>query len=536
MEKIIRNKERILLILILLLAAFLRIYRISEYQTFLGDEGRDALIAKEILEGNFTLLGPRASAGDFFLGPIYYYLMAPALFLSGYDPVGPAVLVALLGVLTVYILYRFGSEWFGKTAGLIASGLYSVSHLVISYSRSSWNPNPLPFFSLLILYLLFKGVKSPSWKLFLIIGILFGITMQLHYIAVFLGVIMTSFILLGNVLLHQKRVHEGSDRKTYSLTHLRSVGKVVLTQYAQIVIGFLLGISPFLLFEVRHGFPNIRTILTFIFVNNAQAGRQDGVLNFFGTIGDVFFRVFGRLLFHYPIPQLENQYTQEILLFWTLVILLFSLFSLLILFKNKNKLTVLLFSLWLLLGIGLFGFYKKSIYDYYFGFLFPLPFLLVGNALGEGLQVIIKKKMVRLIGLSLALAIFIFNLINWPFSYTPNRQKQKAKEVADFVLSKAGNKPFNFALVTKGNSDHAFRYFLHIKDRDPITINNTIDDPQRKSVTDQLFVVCDFKDCSPLGHPLFDVAGFGRAEVDGKWELEEVVIFKLVHFTGEVDE
>ena len=69
MEKIIKNKERILLVVILLLASFLRLFHISEYQTFLGDEGRDVLIAKGILEGDFTLLGPRASAGDFFLGP-----------------------------------------------------------------------------------------------------------------------------------------------------------------------------------------------------------------------------------------------------------------------------------------------------------------------------------------------------------------------------------------------------------------------------------------------------------------------------------
>lgn len=61
-----------LLLLILFVAAFFRIYRISDYMTFLGDEGRDAIVAKNILHGNFTLLGPRASAGDFFLGPIYY--------------------------------------------------------------------------------------------------------------------------------------------------------------------------------------------------------------------------------------------------------------------------------------------------------------------------------------------------------------------------------------------------------------------------------------------------------------------------------
>src|SRR5579863_1405378 len=102
----------ILILLILILAAFLRLYKIGEYMTFLGDEGRDVLVALGILQGHFTLLGPRASAGDFFTGPIYYYMMAPFLWLFHLDPVGPAVMVALFGVATVWLIYYVGKEFF----------------------------------------------------------------------------------------------------------------------------------------------------------------------------------------------------------------------------------------------------------------------------------------------------------------------------------------------------------------------------------------------------------------------------------------
>ena len=34
------------LLIILLIGAFLRLYRIGEYMTFLGDEGRDAIIVR----------------------------------------------------------------------------------------------------------------------------------------------------------------------------------------------------------------------------------------------------------------------------------------------------------------------------------------------------------------------------------------------------------------------------------------------------------------------------------------------------------
>lgn len=135
-----------LLLLILVLAAFMRLYLISDYMTFLGDEGRDVIVARDILHGHLTLLGPRASAGDFFTGPIYYYMMAPFLFLFNYDPVGPAVMVALVSVATVWLIYLAGKEFFDRKTGLIAAALYAVSPLVITYSHSSWNPNVVPFF------------------------------------------------------------------------------------------------------------------------------------------------------------------------------------------------------------------------------------------------------------------------------------------------------------------------------------------------------------------------------------------------------
>src|SRR5258706_8333655 len=125
----------VLLVIILLLSAYLRLYRISDYMTFLGDEGRDVLVAKSILGGDLTLLGPRSSAGDFFMGPIYYYMIAPFLWLWHLDPVGPAIMVALVGVATVFLTYWIGSQWFAKRAGFVAAALYAFTPLVLIYSR-----------------------------------------------------------------------------------------------------------------------------------------------------------------------------------------------------------------------------------------------------------------------------------------------------------------------------------------------------------------------------------------------------------------
>src|SRR3990167_11025306 len=95
-----KNKKELVVIgLILLIGAFFRLYKISSYMTFLGDEGRDVIIVRRIFtELHPPLIGPGTSVGGMYLGPLYYYLMAIPLLIAGFSPVGPAVMVALLGV------------------------------------------------------------------------------------------------------------------------------------------------------------------------------------------------------------------------------------------------------------------------------------------------------------------------------------------------------------------------------------------------------------------------------------------------------
>ena len=70
--------EFALLLLILIIASFLRFYNIVDFLHFANDEARDAFIVKNMfLHKSLPLLGPEASIGHFHLGPIFYYLLAP---------------------------------------------------------------------------------------------------------------------------------------------------------------------------------------------------------------------------------------------------------------------------------------------------------------------------------------------------------------------------------------------------------------------------------------------------------------------------
>lgn len=510
--KFLKTPQGIILTLILLVASFMRLYKISEYMTFLGDEGRDVLVAKEILEGNLTLLGPRASAGDFFLGPIYYYMIAPFLALFNYDPVGPAVMVALIGVATVFLVYFFCKKFFGERTGFIAAILYSLSPIVIAYSRSSWNPNPVPFFTLLFMITLYFSVKKNEYKLSVVSGLLLGILLQLHYIATFIGIIAFLFVLIGNLIVAKKELF-----------------KKYVYQYVSMFLGFVIGILPFLVFEVRHGFPNIKTITSFIFVDNFQE-EMARELSHLEIVQDVFFRLYARLMLNYPPLEQLNLFEESnlfLLQIFTIILILGSIFSLLFV---KNKLIITLIALWLFGGILLFGFYKKEIYDYYYGFLFPLPFILSGNMISVLTKIKGKLRYPSIIlGLVVFAALLFILIKNNPFQYQGNNQKSEAENIAKVIIEMAGNKPYNFALITEGNSDHVYRYFLEINDKAPVVIENTEIDPERNTVTDQLIVVCD-SECNPIGHPLWEVAGFGRAEIEEQREVPFVTIYKLVPY------
>ncbi len=518
--KSLKTLDGLILVSILLVAAFFRLYRIADYMTFLGDEGRDVLVVYNILQGKLTLLGPTSSVGGFFLGPIYYYFMTPFLFLFNYNPVGPAVMVALFGVATVGLIYFIASRFFNKRVAIFACVLYAVSPLVVAYSRSSWNPNPLPFFSLLTLLTLFEAVRRKSLKLIFASGILLGIAIQLHYLALFLSAVMFFYILFTSLF---KNLNKDSFVNLFK-------------RYLILFVGFLIGWSPFLAFEFRHGFLDFKSITSFILTS----GNTGYTGNFFTTISDVFFRLFGRLIFTFPPKEQFFWHSSLVLNIWIGFVLIIAISATLLLIyyfyrslktKDDNFYKYSLLFFWFAIGILLFGFYKKDIYDYYFSFLFPLPFILVAlllNFIWENKKYI--KRYSKYLALLIFAAILSLNLFGIPFKYEPNRQLNQMRSIADFIMTKTNTKPFNFALITGGNSDHAYRYFFTIWNHPPTTIEYEGADPQRKSVTDQLFVVCESLPCEPIGHSLWEIAGFGRAEIEDSWDVSVSKVYKLVHY------
>lgn len=526
--------KAISLLFILLIGAYLRLNQIADYMTFLGDEGRDVLIVKRmIVDHDFVLLGPTASVGGFFLGPMYYYFMTPFLWLWQLDPVGPAIMVALFGIATILLVYFVGKEFFSPAVGLISASIYALSPLVIAYSRSSWNPNLVPFFSLLLIYLLWRFATKREYKMIFFIGFTAGLGIQFHYLYSFLMVFVAFFLLLDVFVLSDKKMHFKEKTK--------SLGKILLIGFG----GFLVTFSPFILFELRHGFQNSQALFKFFLAGNETGFNP---MQYIETIKDVIFRSYGRLLFRMPNYELWNGFPAWNITALTLVIRMSILLTLSVLaamsllelkyFKNlygkyfnlnrQQWMGALILFLWFICSMILFGFYKRNIYDYYFGIFYAFPFL----ALGVVFWQVGRSKLGSGLMLLLLTGLLYYNWQGRPFVYPPNKQLEQTKLVAKTTLDLTYGQPYNFALLTATNSDHAYRYFFEIWGRKPVTIEQPSIDPERKTVTDQLIVMCENPVCQPLGHSLWEIAGFGRAEIVEEKAIFPVKLFRLVHYKG----
>lgn len=482
--------EAAIIFLILLTAAFLRLWRISEYMTFLGDEGRDVLVVKALItKGDLILIGPPTSIGNMYLGPIYYYMMAPALALTRLNPVGPAILDALIGIATVFLVYLFGREWFGKVAGLTAAALYAVSPVAIIYSHSSWNPNPAPFFAILTIYSLYQVLaKKKLW--WLIAGAAaMAATLQMHYLATLLIPTFGIFWLAGFIKF----------RKEFLTKYLifSTLG----------IAAFLLVMSPLFLFDFRHNFINYKAFVKFF--TERQTTVNANPANFLIRIPPLYESLFSRFL----------AAKDKVL---GIALTLFVTASLVVLWWRKIKtrtanwqLTII--TVWVIVGIFGLAAYKLSIFDHYFGFLNPAAFLLFGLVISLVWQ---KRFLGKIFATIIVFGLVILNLLQTPIRYPGSNQLERTQKIAKIVISETDNKPYNFALIAQHNYDAAYQYYLELYNAKP----ERVDFVQ----TEQLFVVCEDKICQPIGHPKSEIARFGYAKIDRQWDISGVKLFKLV--------
>ena len=114
--------KHLLLLLIILFAAYLRLYKLPEMASFDFDQESGSNIAYEIIkENHIRLIGQELTVGGIFMGPWYYYLLVPFYLASNLHPIGGAIASVVFSLVIIFFYYKTAEKMFGVSAGFIAA-------------------------------------------------------------------------------------------------------------------------------------------------------------------------------------------------------------------------------------------------------------------------------------------------------------------------------------------------------------------------------------------------------------------------------
>lgn len=475
---------------ILLIGGFLRLYKLEEFITFLGDQGRDAIVMKRIVTlEDFPGIGPRSSVGQLFLGPFYYYFMAPFLLLFNFSPVGPAFGVALLSLIALaFFTWKIKRDVNMPTAFVFAS-IIALSYVNIWLTRFSWNPNLLPVFSFFTAYFLWRLIKKPGIFSGAFFGFFLAASLQLHYLMLLVLPALFGYIVYG-VTIHFK-----NRRK-------------LIESFVTAATTFGLTFSPLIIFDIKNNFLNFKGLLSLFTEKQFQSQST-----FIDRLNDVL----NNLLNH--VFQITTHGKVGFILLAVLIILGFIGLR----FRNKFNEFVLLHVFMLLSFIIFFAVIDSERYQHYFTPAYYSFFVILAYLIS-----LIKPRL-ALYG-AMVLFILGYGIVNaknyWFLQQKGNFQTRISESIADSIISMNVQDPYHIVSIPLSSTNDHIRYYLELKSKTPLS-ETSIDKAEN------LVILCYEKGpkaCNVYDENQYQVVIFGDRKIAQEINHpEDVRIFRLIH-------
>lgn len=247
---------------------------------FWYDPARDFLLGLSNLE-KFTLIGPTSGIPGIFYGPYWIWLISLGLLFSK----DPSIVIFLILTLPYfiffpYLLYKFRKIFKKETLAIV--WILFVFNTGIYYAQNPWNPHIAPLLFMLLIYtitftdLLGKSISSKINILF--IGLLSGLIINFH-ISFGLGIFVGTTVFLTMSIFKKVSINKFNPRKMLSFHLLK-----IFIFWSGALITFL----PFIIFELRHGFNQVKTTLNLFYAKGSVVAvtglSRDMILqNFFGS-------------------------------------------------------------------------------------------------------------------------------------------------------------------------------------------------------------------------------------------------------------
>jgi 4-amino-4-deoxy-L-arabinose transferase-like glycosyltransferase len=163
--------DQIITLILLLVAAALRLVLLTEHPGVFGDEGERGMEARHILEGARP---PVAGYGWWGVPNLYFYFIAVFLKVAGDGLFGLRLSSVTCGVASVFFVARTGRLLWGPRAGWIAGTLMAVSPVALQFSRLAGESGPTVALWAAGFFFLFRALLEERPRNALAAGALLG--------------------------------------------------------------------------------------------------------------------------------------------------------------------------------------------------------------------------------------------------------------------------------------------------------------------------------------------------------------------------
>ena len=159
-----------------IIGVFLRFYNLGFNSLWLDEASTYGFAVK-----SFPEIWQATSAGEF--NPPLFYWVEHVMLMFGNNEVVLRFVPALLGVLTIPLVYFFGKEFIDRNVGIIAAAAFAVSPFLIFYSQEARAYSMMLFFVAFAMVFYLKALKIndiTNWALF---GVMSALAFWAHFYA-----------------------------------------------------------------------------------------------------------------------------------------------------------------------------------------------------------------------------------------------------------------------------------------------------------------------------------------------------------------
>ncbi|MDP3948312.1 MAG: glycosyltransferase family 39 protein, partial [bacterium] len=406
--------SKTLLILILLLGLFFRIYKLEIFYPWGHDQDLFAWIAKDILiDGHFRLIGQETSIIGVFIGPLFYYLIAVSFAFFNMNPLSAALVTTIVSLATIVSIYWVFNKFFGRSVGLIGTFLYAISPGTVFLDRWVVPTQPTILWSVWFVYVLLSILKG-NFQILIPLSILVGLIWHVHIAFIPLLILLPVAFWLSDKKNRKKNIN------------LRS-----LIISLAILFSF---VSAFFVFEIRHGFQQTKSVINATYQDKGDLTGGDRLIKVITSGGS---SLAGAFTLSDTATNLNPLLIRS--LPFLLLIGIFYLWYKRILSKSQ---TILFVSWYATTFLGQF-FSKRIITEYYFNNLFVILFLTLALILTQFKTVLRKFPVIEI----LLVGYLVVN-----FAWLINRQDDLGgflykRQAIEFIKADASAKGYNCIAV-----------------------------------------------------------------------------------------